>query len=184
MMARDGSVMRGRTLVIATSVWFVLAGSNSGTAAAAGEPKVEAAKAAIQLTASPSPIVAGPCTGCGQASTDLEAATALTIKETGGVGRTVTAIAVELREDGTDAVIASGEFSGDSVKFFAETNRLSAGGSLVARNIGVHFGRDAAASAATLTYTVRVTDDHGVESSTSLSVPVRGSGVPTPPSTP
>jgi hypothetical protein len=126
----------------------------------------------IGLSANPNPITGGPCGGCGQGSTDREAATDLTMQETAGVGGTVTSIAMELRENGTNALLASGSFDGDGVKFFAGTNRLQGNSSLVAHSIGVHYAQNLGGRSATLTYTVSVTDDLGNHVIQVLSVPV------------
>jgi hypothetical protein len=94
------------------------------------------------------------------------------MQETGGVGGTVTSIAMELRENGTNALLASGSFDGDAVKFFAGTNRLQGNSSLVAHSIGVHYAQNLGGRSATLTYTVSVTDDLGNHVTQVLSVPV------------
>ena len=124
----------------------------------------------LALSANPNPISGAPCGGCGSGSTDREAVTDLTIQETGGVGGTVTSVAMELRENGTNIVLASGSF--DGIKFFAGTNRLQANTSLVARHIGVHYAQSLAGRSATLTYTVHLTDDNGNQVAQQLSVPV------------
>jgi hypothetical protein len=126
----------------------------------------------IALSANPNPITGGPCGGCGQGSTDREAATDLTMQETAGVGGTVTSIALELRENGTNTLLASGSFDGDAVKFFAGTNRLQGNNSLVAHSVGVHYAQNLGGRSATLTYTVSVTDDLGNHVTQVLSVPV------------
>lgn len=126
----------------------------------------------ILLSANPNPITGGPCGGCGQGSTDREATTDLTMQETAGVGGTVTSIAMELRENGTNALLASGSFDGDAVKFFAGTNRLQGNASLVAHNIGVHYAQNLGGRSAALTYTVSLIDDLGNQVTQALSVPV------------
>jgi len=126
----------------------------------------------LAVSANPNPITGGPCGGCGPGSTDREAATDLTIQETAGVGGTVTSIAMELRENGTNTLLASGTFDGDAVKFFAGTNRLQGNGSLVAHSIGVHYAQSLGGRSAALTYTVSVTDDLGNHVTQVLAVPV------------
>lgn len=130
------------------------------------------APAALTLTANPNPIAGGACRGCGPTSTDREAVTGLTIRETAGVGGTVTAIAMSLRDAGTNSVIASGEFDGAAVVALAGSSHVPAGGTLVVPSVGVHYPRDQAGRSATLTYTVRVTDDRGNTVSRDLAVPV------------
>jgi Domain of unknown function (DUF4214) len=131
---------------------------------------------AITLSANPDPISDRLCTGCGAGSTDREAVTDLTIQETNGVAGTVTSVALTLLANGSNAVIASGQF--DGVAFFAGSNRLLANGSLVAHDIGVHFPQSFTGTPSTLTYTVRVTDDNGNHLSRALSVQVNPQTAP------
>lgn len=129
-------------------------------------------QAVITLTASPNPIVGAPCGGCGAGSLDREAVTGLTIRETAGVGGTVVGIAMSLRDAGTDAVIASGEFDTAAVAALAGSSRVPAGGALVVPSVGVHYPRNRGGRSGTLTFTVRMTDDRGNEVSQELAVPV------------
>jgi hypothetical protein len=141
-------------------------GSSPSGASAGGAP------ASITLAANPNPIAGIECTRCGAQSTDREAVTTLTIQETAGVGGTVAAIAMVLRENGTNALIASGEFDTAAVVSLAGSSRVPAGGSLLVRTVGVHYPRDQAGRTATLTYTVRVIDDRGNTVSRDLAVAV------------
>ena len=125
--------------------------------------------AAITVSASPSPIAGGPCTGCGAGSTDREALTTLAIQETGGVGGAVTLIDMSLREQGTNVVIGAGSFDGAAVTQLAGSNRLTARGTLNVR-CGVHYAGAQAGKAAMLTYVIRVTDDRGNQVSQSIAV--------------
>jgi hypothetical protein len=156
------------------NVWLVVAvalavgGCRSRTSPTPAGPSI----AVIQLSATPSPITAGPCGGCGAGSTDREAVTALTIQETAGVGGGVTSIAMTLKDNSTGAVIASGQFDSTGVAALAGSSRLAASGSLVARNVGVHYAASNAGKTATLTYTVNVTDDRGNQISRDLAVAV------------
>ena len=129
------------------------------------------ATAALTLSASPNPINGGPCAGCGGGSTDRETVTNLSIHDTGGVGGAITSIAMELRENGTNALLASGSFNGDSVAFFTGTTRLQANATLIAQGIGVHYAQSVGGRPAVLTFTVFVTDDLGNHVTQTLSVP-------------
>lgn len=149
----------------------VLVASGCGGSSPSG-PTVGPRQAAITLTASPNPIVGGPCGGCGAGSADREALTGLTIRETAGVGGTVVAIAMSLRDAGTAALIASGEFDAAAVGTLAGSSRIPAGGGLVVPSVGVHYPRDQRGRSGTLTFTVRMTDDRGNEVLQELAVPV------------
>ena len=126
--------------------------------------------AAIAVTATPATIAGAPCAGCGAGSTDREAVTTLSIQETAGVAATVTAIEMTLREQGTNAVIASGSFDSAAVAQLAGSNRIAARGALNVR-CGVHYAADQAGKSAVLTYVVRVTDEKGNQVSQALAVP-------------
>lgn len=141
-------------------------------AACGSSPSSPSPSAAIGLTATPNPVSSHLCTGCGAGSTDREVTVQLTIQETGGVAVTVDAVAVSLRETGSNAVIAAGEFDGSGVRFFAGTERIPANGSIVLRDIGAHYAAVQAGKAATLTLTVRVRDDRGATLSRDISVAV------------
>ena len=128
--------------------------------------------AAIDLSANPNPIVSRVCAGCGAGSTDREAVTQLTIRETGGAAATVTAIAVSLRDNASGATIGAGEFDQGGVASLAGSAQLAPNGTLTARDVGVHYPPSQAGRAATLTYTVRIRDDRGNTTSRDLAVPV------------
>ena len=123
------------------------------------------------LTATPNPTVGALCTGCGAGSTERESLSTITIRETGGAGGTVTSIAIALRESGTNTLITQGEFDASAVTSLAGSNRVAANGSLAVR-CGVHYPPAQQGKAATLTYTVRVTDDRGNSVSHDLVVTV------------
>jgi hypothetical protein len=114
---------------------------------------------AFSLSATPAAIAGALCTGCGAGSTDRESKTTISIRETGGAAGTVSSIAMVLR-DSANAVITQGEFDAGGVASLAGTSRVAAGGTL---NVlcGVHYPAAQQGKAATLTYTVRVTDDRG-----------------------
>ena len=81
-------------------------------------------------------------------------------------------VAMVLRETGTNALIASGEFDTAAVVSIAGSSRVPASGSLVVTSVGVHYPREQGGRSATLTFTVRITDDRGNTVSRDLSVPV------------
>jgi hypothetical protein len=148
-----------------------LTGAACGSSGSSSAPSP--GSAAISVTATPSTIAGRVCAGCGAQSTDREAVTQLTIQETGGVAATVTAIGVALRENGTNAPIGGGgEFDSAAIVSFAGTSRLGAGGSLVIRDIGVHYPSQQAGKAGTLTFSVRIRDDSGNTVSRDLAVAV------------
>jgi Tol biopolymer transport system component len=76
---------------------------------------------------------------------------------------------------GEPFVLASGEFkNSDEVRSFAGSNRLTAGGSLVARNVDAHYGREPARKAGTRAYTTRQADDQRQPTSVAPVVTVMG----------
>jgi len=124
---------------------------------------------AIAVTATPSPINGTLCAGCGAGSTDREATTTLAIRETAGAAGTVTQIEMTLRENGTNAVIASGSFESGGIAQLAGSNRLQPRGTL---NVpcGVHYAAGQGGKSAVLTYIVHVTDDRGTQITQTLAV--------------
>src|SRR5262249_3996306 len=135
-------------------------------------PSSPTTSAALDVTANPNPIASRVCTGCGAGSIDREAVAQLTIRETAGVAATVTARAGALPDNAGGAIIASGEFDEAGVTALAGASRLPAQGTLVARDVGVHYAAAQAGRAATLTFTVRIRDDRGNTLSRDLAVPV------------
>src|SRR6185295_16453447 len=130
-------------------------------ASACGSTPTGSTTIAFDVTASPNPMAGALCTGCGAGSTDRAAVTTLTISETAGTAGSVTSIAMTLR-DGSNTTVAQGEFDAGGVsQFTGGTNRLTAHGTLVARNVGPHYAATFAGTPGTLTYVVRVTDDTG-----------------------
>ena len=127
--------------------------------------------ATIALSASPNPMAGALCTGCGTGSTDRESKTTVTVKESAGVAGTITSIDMVLRANAGSTIIAQGSFDSAGVTSLAGTARVAANGSL---NVlcGVHYAASAAGQAATLTYTVRFTDDHGNALTQVIAVPV------------
>jgi len=125
---------------------------------------------AFTVTASPNPIAGVLCTGCGAGSTDREAATTLTIRETGGAAGTVTLITLTLRNTATGAVLAQGEINAAAIAASGST-RVPASGTLDVR-VGVHYPGSEQGPAGTLTCVVRVIDDSGTAVTQQIVVPV------------
>ena len=141
----------------------------AGTVAACGGDPPTAPSIAITVSANPAQISGALCTGCGAGSTDREALTTLQIQETAGAAGTVTSIEMSLREQGANAVIASGSFDSAAVAQLAGSSRVPARGALNVR-CGVHYPAAQAGRSAILTYTVRVTDDRGNQASQTVAV--------------
>lgn len=150
---------------------MVLAVTATLAACGSGSPPGPTTSASVVVAAAPSPITGALCTGCGAGSTDREAATTLTVQETAGVAATVTAIEMTLREQGTNAVMASGSFEGAAVSQLAGSNRVAARGTLSLR-CGVHYAAAQAGKAAILTYVVRLVDERGNQIAQTLAVTV------------
>jgi hypothetical protein len=126
---------------------------------------------AFTLTATPSPIVGAACTGCGAGSTDRESRTTIAIRETGGATGNVTAMAMTLRENGTNAVIAQGEFDAAGITQMVGTTQLPAAGTLNVPCM-IHYPLAQQGKVATLTCTVRVRDSRGATVTNEIAVPV------------
>jgi hypothetical protein len=126
---------------------------------------------AFALTASPNPIVGVLCTGCGAGSTDREAATTLSIRETGGGSGTVTSILMILRNTATGAVVAQGELTAAAIAQIPGSRQLAAN-STVGIQVGVHYPSSEQGRLGALTLTVRVTDSRGTVATQEIVVPV------------
>ena len=79
--------------------------------------------------------------------------------------------ALPFRESGTNAVIAQGQFDAGAIAQIAGSSRLAARGTL---NVlcGVHYGAVNGGKVATLTLTIRATDDRGSTVTQEIVVPV------------
>jgi hypothetical protein len=148
-------------------MWATLAAAAAGC----GSPPSPSPAIAVTVTANPPQVTGAPCAGCGAGSTDREAETTLLIRETGGASGTVTQIEMSLREQGTDAILASGTFDAAAVTQLAGTNRIPARGTLSVR-CGVHYPAEQSGKTAILTYTVRVTGERGTAASSIVTVAV------------
>jgi hypothetical protein len=126
---------------------------------------------AFNVTASPNPIVGVVCAGCGAGSTDREAATTLSIRETGGASGTVTSILMILRNTATAAVVAQGELTAAAIAQTPGSGQLAANGT-VGIQVGVHYPSSEQGRAGALTLTVRVTDSRGTVATQEILVPV------------
>jgi hypothetical protein len=143
----------------------------AGGTACGGSPPGPSPTLDFTLSASPNPITGTACAGCGSGSTDRESATTLTIRETGGVAGTVTAIGMVLRETGSNATIAQGEFNSAAIVQLAGSNRVAANGA-IAVPCGVHYPAAQQGRSGTLTFTVRVIDERGNVTTRELAVAV------------
>jgi hypothetical protein len=117
------------------------------------------ATAALALRA-PGQAIARACAPCNNG--DLEIAADLVVEETAGVGGSITAIDVLLR-NGSTVLAGPGQYSASSVSQLAGgTNRVGARGSLTVREVGVHFPASFRVQLPA-TYTMNVTfrDDNG-----------------------
>lgn len=126
---------------------------------------------AFTLSASPNSITGAPCGGCGAGSTDRESQTTITIRETGGAAGNVTAMAMTLRENGTNVVITQGEFDAAGITQMVGTTQLPASGTLNVPCM-IHYPLAQQGKAATLTCTVRVRDSRGATVTNEIGVPV------------
>ncbi len=137
-----------------TALLFAACGSSTSTAPSGTTP------ATLILDAAPNPATSDVCSGCGSGSTDREVQTALTIRETAGVGVGIDAIDMTLRDQATNGVIASGTFDAAAVTQLAGTSRIPARGTLIVR-CSVHYPAAQAGAAASFMLTVRATDERG-----------------------
>lgn len=147
------------------AVLFVLVSVGSSCS-----PNTPSPTLAFTVTAAPNPIVGALCTGCGTGSTDREAATTLTLRETGGASGTVTSIVMTLRIAATGAVIAQGELTAAALQT-AGVNSLPASGT-VNVPVGVHYPGAQQGQAAAFTCVVRVTDSRGTVATQEITVTV------------
>jgi hypothetical protein len=129
--------------------------------------------AALSLSVSPNPIQEGPCpvAHCGPLPNQSEATGTLRVRETGGVGLGLTAVAMTLRADGSGAVVAAGQHDAAAITQLAGTARVEANGELGVP-LGVHYDVAAGGQPATLTLTVSGTDDRGHSLTGATTVPV------------
>ncbi|HET9371456.1 MAG TPA: hypothetical protein VFO19_14450 [Vicinamibacterales bacterium] len=137
-------------------------------------PGPSSTPAVIEVIANPAAVAGTTCTGCGAGGDERQAVTTLTIRETAGTGGTIAAIVMTLRETGTDAIVAQGEFDQTAVTQIAGSARVPGSGSRTVPNVGPHYPATFAGRAGTLTFTVRLRDDLGNDIARDVSVPVSG----------
>lgn len=130
--------------------------------------------AALTATLSPDPIVEASCppADCGTLTGQTEATATLTVRETAGVGVTLSSVSMDLRSQSGGNTIASGSFQGAGlVQQAGGSARIDPRGS---RNVSVavHYDDSAGGHPATLSVTVVGTDDLGHTTSTSASAQV------------
>lgn len=165
---------QGKTLArtvgaAAVMVWTAGCGGGSGSSPAGPRPT-----AVLTVSASPSPIAGDLCgSHCGTLPGEREALTALTIRETAGVGVNLTGGSQELRDNGTGAVIAMSTFVPSDFVRDAGTARVAASGQLV-YHAGAHYPAAHAGAAATFTFVIQGTDDNGHAVTVTLTVPTTG----------
>src|SRR5687767_10526820 len=143
------------------TVAFVVAFAVVGPSCSKSEPPTTPTptQAVITLAAQTQAAVR-PCQPCG--ADELEIAADLTVTETSGVGGSVTSIDVSLRR-GATVLAGPGQYNAANVASFAGgTNRVSARGSLIIRNVAMHFP-GALRDQLPATFSMRVTfrDDNG-----------------------
>lgn len=129
---------------------------------------------ALTATLSPDPIVEASCppADCGTLTGQTEAAATLTVRETAGVGVTLSSVSMELRSQSGGNTIASGSFEGAGlVQQAGGAARIDPRGS---RNVevAVHYDDSAGGHPAMLGVTAVGTDDLGHTISTSASANV------------
>jgi hypothetical protein len=99
------------------------------------------------------------CVPCGNG--DLEVVADLTVEETAGVAGAITTITVLLRT-GTVVLAGPGQYDAAVVTTLAGTNRIGARGSLVIRNVAMHFPSAVRAQLpAVYSFNVVFRDDNG-----------------------
>jgi hypothetical protein len=137
-----------------------------------GGPTGPRPTAVLTLVASPNPIVGGLCGAhCVVAPPDeREALTDLTIRETAGVGVSLTGGSQELRNNATGAVIQMSGFLPSDFVRDTGTSRIAASGQLV-YHAALHYPAAHAGVAATFTFVIQGTDDNGHAVSVTLMVP-------------
>jgi hypothetical protein len=128
--------------------------------------------AALTLAIVPDPVPEAPCptSACGDAVDQLFAVGALRLSETNGVGGRVDSIS--MTQTSASRVVASGTFDAAAVAALAGSNRFTPNGRLEVPGIGVHYDRSLGSVEATLSVTVRATDDAGHSLSATAAVAV------------
>ena len=132
------------------------------------------ATAALTATLSPDPIVEAPCppSDCGTLTGQTQASASLTVRETSGVGVTLSSVSMTLRSRPAGTVIAAGAFQGAGLAQQAGGSaRVDARGSRSV-SVQIHYDEAAGGHPATLDVTALGTDDQGHAVSTSASAQV------------
>ena len=147
--------------------------SCGGSGSSAG-PQSPTATALLTLTASPNPVVGDLCGNhCGNLAGEREALTVLSVRESAGVGATLTGGTQELRNSATGAVVAQSSFAPSDFVRDSGTTRIPAGGPFV-YHAGVHYPAQHAGAALTFTFTLQARDDNGHDVTVTLAVPTTG----------
>ncbi len=147
---------------------LLLCGCGSGDG-----PVSPVGSAALTLEMAPDPLAEAicPASACGSEAGQLYSVGTLTLRETGGLGGRVDSIAMVQRAAG-GAIQGAGQFDADAVAALAATNRFAANGLLSIPDIGVHYERSLGGLPASLTVTVRATDEGGHSVTAAIEVPV------------
>ena len=143
-----------RPLLISIAALAVVAPSCSNT------PTTPSPTQAAITVSAPSQAPVRACAACGGG--ELEVAADLTVAETAGVGGSIVSIDVLLRRAST-VLAGPGQYNAANVALFAGgTNRVPARGSLIVRNVAMHFS-NAFREQLPATFSMQVTfrDDNG-----------------------
>ena len=164
---RRVSLTQGAVSLLAGAL--VSCGGGGGTGPSGPTPT-----AVLSLTASPNPVFGDLCgSHCGNLAGEREALTELTVRESAGVGATLTGGTQELRNSATGAVVAQSTFLPSDFVRDSGSTRIPAGGPFVYR-AGVHYPAQHAGAALTFTFTLQARDDNGHDVTVTLAVPTTG----------
>jgi hypothetical protein len=128
-------------------------------------------RAALQITASPSPVALAVCppSSCGTSGPpQFEVATTLTVREAGGVAGRIDTVAITLRRNSDTATLLTTTISSASVQV-----RFPANGTVTVP-LAFHHAQDEITAQTTATLVVNATGDSGGAVSTTVTVPVQG----------
>lgn len=156
--------MTKSSTTFALALSLTAAGCGGGTSPTAGQ-----SIAAVQLAASPQPIVAVVCppSHCGSLAGQLEIEGTITIRETAGVAATVNRLALTLRRRSDNAAIAATDVVGASAPI-----RVGATGSTPVP-IAMHFDASASESNMKVVVALEAADANGHQVTASMEIEVR-----------
>jgi hypothetical protein len=155
--------------------WLALTLSTSLTAAGCGgsstPPTAPVLRAALQVTASPSPVALATCppASCGtSAPAQFEIATTLTVREAGGVAGRIDSLGITLRRNNDNVTLLTTTINPPSVQV-----RFAANGTVTVP-IAFHHAQEEITAQTTATIVVNATGDSGGTVSATLTLPVGG----------